>query len=254
MLNMTKTKLKHVAGGNISVVGSCWLSFQVDGHRCVEEVFFITGVTNIFLSLSPCKALSIVHEDFPQVIQLETHITEEQEEPALFGGHPGDVKPPIKIGVYQVAKINIPVKPTDLPFTPVEENIPKLEGWLVETFKEVFATETYPLRTMSGKPQHIHVKSDAIPQAIHSPISVPSHWREDVRKLLERDIQLEIIEKVPVGEPVDWCCRMVTVRKKDGSPRITVDFQHLNKSCLRETHPSMYINWDGTSITHQRQH
>ena len=122
----------------------------------------------------------------------------------------------------------------------VEENIPKLEGWLVETFKEVFATETYPLRTMSGKPQHIHVKSDAIPQAIHSPISVPSHWREDVRKLLERDIQLEIIEKVPVGEPVDWCSRMVTVRKKDGSPRITVDFQHLNKSCLRETHPSMY--------------
>ena len=127
MLNMTKTKLKHVAGGNISVVGSCWLSFQVDGHRCVEEVFFITGVTDIFsLSLSACKALSIVHEDFPQVIQLETRITEEQEEPALSGGHPGDVKPPIKVGVYQVAKINIPVnipvKPTDLPFTPVHHH------------------------------------------------------------------------------------------------------------------------------------
>ena len=36
MLNMTKTKLQHEAGGDIPVVGSCWLSFQVDGHRCVE--------------------------------------------------------------------------------------------------------------------------------------------------------------------------------------------------------------------------
>ena len=29
---------------------------------------------------------------------------------------------------------------------------------------------------------------------------------------------------------------MVNRRKKDGSPRITVDFQHLNRQCLRETH------------------
>ena len=33
---------------------------------------------------------------------------------------------------------------------------------------------------------------------------------------------------------------MVTVKKKDGSPRITVDFQQLNKNCQRETHPNAY--------------
>ena len=41
-------------------------------------------------------------------------------------------------------------------------------------------------------------------------------------------------------EPVGWCTRMVVVKKKDGSPRITADYQQLNKSCLRETHPNEY--------------
>ena len=56
--------------------------------------------------------------------------------------------------------------------------------------------------------------------------------------MLDRDVELGIIEKVPVGEAVEWCSRMVTVRKKDGSPRITVDYQPLNKQCLRETYPN----------------
>ena len=39
-----------------------------------------------------------------------------------------------------------------------------------------------------------------------------------------------------MGEPSEWCHRMIIVRKPDGKPRRTVDLSPLNKHCLRETH------------------
>ena len=41
-----------------------------------------------------------------------------------------------------------------------------------------------------------------------------------------------------MGEPVEWCHRMVVTRKHDGTPRRTVDLSPLNKWCKRETHNS----------------
>jgi len=41
-----------------------------------------------------------------------------------------------------------------------------------------------------------------------------------------------------MGEPVEWCHRMVVTRKEDSSPRRTVDLSPLNKFCKRETHDS----------------
>ena len=45
-----------------------------------------------------------------------------------------------------------------------------------------------------------------------------------------------IFEKVPHGEPTEWCYRMVITRKYVGSPCRTVDLSPLNKFCKRETH------------------
>merc|ERR1712059_18894 len=42
---------------------------------------------------------------------------------------------------------------------------------------------------------------------------------------------LGVIERVPVNTPSDWCSRMVTVVKKNGKPRRTVDFK-----APRQTH------------------
>ena len=57
-----------------------------------------------------------------------------------------------------------------------------------------------------------------------------------INKLLNKWVLQGIIIPVGVGEEVDWCTRMVVVAKKDGSPRVTVDFQELNKHIKRETH------------------
>ena len=60
--------------------------------------------------------------------------------------------------------------------------------------------------------------------------------QEEVKRQLDEDIGLGVLEKVPYGEPSIWCHRMVLVRKPDGSPRRTIDLSTLNRHCLRETH------------------
>jgi hypothetical protein len=89
---------------------------------------------------------------------------------------------------------------------------------------------------MSGRPLDNHFEEEAQPQAYHTPIPVPHHRKEDVKKALDRDTRIGTIEPVPQGTPVTWCSRMIVVPKHDGTPRGTVDLQILNASKKRETH------------------
>ena len=89
---------------------------------------------------------------------------------------------------------------------------------------------------MSGPPMKIDVDQNATPDAVHTPIPVPIHWRNDVKAQLDRDVKLGVIEPVPWGEPVTWCSRMITVAKADGSPRRTIDLKSLNDASVRQTH------------------
>ena len=89
---------------------------------------------------------------------------------------------------------------------------------------------------MSGPKQRIHLKPNATPHACHTAIPIPHHWKQKVKEQLDQDEELGIIRKAPVGVATEWCMRMTTVPKKDGSPRRTIDFQPLNKHCQRETH------------------
>ena len=41
---------------------------------------------------------------------------------------------------------------------------------------------------------------------------------------------------MPTGAPITWCNAMVTTTNKDGTPRRTIDLQHLNSQSYRETH------------------
>ena len=69
------------------------------------------------------------------------------------------------------------------------------------------------------------VDPNAEPVAIHTPVPVPLHWQEEVKRGLDQDVNLGVIEPVPIGEPVTWCHRMVVCAKKTGKPRRTVDLQ-----------------------------
>ena len=83
---------------------------------------------------------------------------------------------------------------------------------------------------MKTPPACIHLKPDAIPYARHTPIPIPHHWKAAIKKSLDDDVRKGIIK------PVEWCSPMVVSKKKDGSPRRTIDLQRLNAQTLRETH------------------
>ena len=183
----------------------------------------MAGVDDIFLSLSACRQLSIVHADF-----LCHQI-----------GAISDADPSGAADMAADTPRQVPDRPVQPPFPPTEENIPKLEAWLKERFSDsTFNTTSKPLPAMSGPPHHIHLKEGAEPFVAHTPVPIPHHWKKEVKRRLDEDVAMGILRPVPAGEPTEWCFRMVTVPKKDGKPRRTVDFQPGNKACLRETHQS----------------
>lgn len=89
---------------------------------------------------------------------------------------------------------------------------------------------------MTGPEIALHVDEKAEPYAAHTPAPVPLHWHDAVKTQLDKDVNMGVLEKVPIGEPSQWCHRMVITPKTDGSPRRTVDLSPLNAFCLRETH------------------
>ena len=89
---------------------------------------------------------------------------------------------------------------------------------------------------MEGKLHHIHLKKNAVPYACNTPADVSKYWEAEVKQQLDKDVDQAIIEKIPEGEPTDWCARKVVVAKCNGKPRRAVDYQKLICNCLRETH------------------
>ena len=217
----TSRRLQHAAGGGLQVLGTIRVQLSLQGRQVSENMFVVAGVDDIFLSLSACKHLSSVHSDFPS-----------QQIGAISSADPSAVA-----DVPSDKPRQLPDRPIQPPFPPTEENIPKLEAWLKEHFSDsTFNTTSKPLPAMSGPPHHIHLKDGAETFVAHTPIPVPHHWKKEVKRQLDEDVAMGILRPVPAGEPTKWCFRMVTVPKKDGKPRRTVDFQPGNKECPRETH------------------
>ena len=96
--------------------------------------------------------------------------------------------------------------------------------------------EHQPLKAMMGPPLKIRVKEGAEPVALHQPIPLPHHWRQQVFEGLKRDCKLGVIRRVPAGNPTTWYSRMAVTAKADGFSWRTVDLQALNKVSSRETH------------------
>ena len=130
-----------------------------------------------------------------------------------------------------------PPRPSELPFSCTPENNGRMKAWLLDRYaSSTFNTCPHrALPSMEGPPIEIHIEPTATPKACHTPAPVPLHWQQRVYEDLLSDEALGVIERVPYGEPVTWCHRMVITRKHDGSPRRTVDLSPLNKFCKRET-------------------
>lgn len=129
-----------------------------------------------------------------------------------------------------------PPRPEKIPFPPTLDNIPKLKKFIVDSFKSSTFDNTDPFPSLPPPHFKIFLKPDAIPYAQHTPIPVPHHLKVAVKQQLDDDVKRGIIMPVPLNSPVIWCAPMVVTTKADGGPRRTIDYQHLNSQCFRQTH------------------
>ena len=203
------------------MLGRARCTLQLAGKSTTQDIFFVLSVTRIFLSVSACKQLGLVHREFP----CHTLSTVPATSACTMTSNVSEEEPPH------------PDRPDALPFPASEENVAMLERFLMQQFQDTaFNTDAEPLPAMDGKPHTIHLLPGATPYARHVPMPVSKHWEKEVKAQLDEDERRGIIEKVPAGEPTEWCAAMVVVTKANGRPRRTVDYQELNKFCKRETH------------------
>ena len=218
--------------GKINIIGA--LPLRISGispsgstHTTRQIVYFTDSPCKLFLSKQACVALGVISKSFPTIG--EALVT-------------GDLQPSPESSITQDCQCPRrqipPPPPKELPYPATEENLDKLEKWLLN----YYSTSTFnvcehqPLPMMSGPPMRLMIDPQATPHAIHKPIPIPVHWQDDVYAGIERDCRLCVLEPVPVGTPVTWCHRMVICSKRSGKPRRTVNMQSLNDHAIRETH------------------
>ena len=215
--------LRDVADKRLRCMGSVVCSISTNGASTTQPIYFVQTAKTLYLSFDACKGLGLLPPCFPH----QPNPTVAASTPVA--GHQEQASTTVDSSAH--------CKPSVMPFAPLEENIERLEEWLLRHFSSsTFNTKKSPLPVMAGAPHHIHLMPDARPYACHVPASVPKHWEAEVKAQLDEDVRRGVVEPVPTGEATEWCARMVVVGKKNGQPRRTVDFQRLNAACQRETH------------------
>lgn len=237
-----KMKMSAANRSGIRILGAVILRYSgADRRGRIAETRQVTYVTDesdkLFLSQAACAALGMIPRDFPSVGEAQdVHPGEENLPDSLDANTMGDSNPPASCGCPR--RERPPPPPSSLPFPATEANRDRLKQHLLNIYRSstfnVCPHQSLPL--MEGPPMKLMVDSHATPVAHHNPVPVPLHWHDEVKKGLDRDVQLGVLEPVPIGEPVTWCHRMVVCAKKDGTPRRTVDLQALNRHATRETH------------------
>lgn len=182
----------------------------------IVTVVFCPEMSGLLLSWIDCKALGILHRDYPMPIDQQRPIASVTEIP-----HPPrpDFHPLLK-------------KPT--PANPTETEIAAIKEAILASFADVFDQST--LNCMEGPDMDILLRDDAEPYAINGYRPVPFHDRAEVKRMLDEMVRKGII--APQTEPTEWVSPLVIVRKPNGRGfRLCVDLTKLNRFVRRPTHP-----------------
>jgi hypothetical protein len=227
------TKVNVANNSGLGLLGGILITITGrDKHGNIRETrqlcYISEMVFTLFLSEQACEDLGIIEKDFPSIGEFpEVGTVAASGTPTRTCSCPARTSPP--------------PPPTSLPMPATPENREKLKSWIEDRYKASAFNQCchQPLPLITDLPPlQLHADPKAKPVAVHTPVSIPIHWQVQVKEELDRDVRLGVIEPVQMGEPTAWCSRMVVCPKSDGSPRRTVDLQALNRTAVRQTHPS----------------
>ena len=187
----TSHRIMGITSSSLGIIGSVLLRIEVGGEVTRQMVHVSKNVRGLYLSETALKQLKILKEDFPR----QSLCASGTEEPrgahcCIDDGAPTCLK-----------RSPTPKRPSKIPFDPIPENRKKLERWLVKEFAaSAFNTCTHqPLQGMTGVPMTVKKKPGTDPPKAYTPIPVPFHYKWRVKKDLDRDCRLGIIEPIPQG-------------------------------------------------------
>ena len=210
-----------------------------DGERVFTKAMMYVSRSSkrVWLSERSLKNLGVIGADFPTAKALPDQQVGGLDEIAPCGC-PSRSTPP-----------NLP---SELPFEAERENIDKMRWWMQERYAaSVFNKCTHqPIPLITLDPVKIHITPGAKPVKARGTSSVPLHIREEVKKGLDQDVDMGILEKVPKGDPTKWLHPMHVVPKPDGTPHRTIDVRNHNKVCKREDYHVVSPYKQARSIPH----
>ena len=235
----------------LTVLGCLPCNINIAGRSetVKEMVYVVKELTTIFLSKHALMSLGCISSSFPHPpgrAESLSQVTSDQMpatattdcEPEVQPSHGMADSERAPCGCLKRTPTPDPPK-TNIPMT--EENVPALTKLLLDHYaSSAFNTCGHqpPPLMKSSPPLEIHLRPDATPHAVYTPVNVPVHFRDAIKKGLDRDVELGILEKVDVNEPVEWCAQMCITRKHNGEPRRTVDMRKLNEATIRQPNPS----------------
>ena len=216
----TKHCIMGVTKARLEILGILLAKVEYAGNIAYTAVYICSGIDGLFLSTKIQSDLKILSDDYPSVSRAcaQTEASNSNDE------CPG--------GCLKRAPAR--ERPAKLPAGNRED----LEAWFLREFADSAFNNCVhqPIPKLSGDPLIIHFKEDAQPVANLVPIPMPFHLKKLVNNILYQNVCLEVMEKVKPGTKTVWCSKLVPVVKHDGSLRLTVDFQPLNKATYREPH------------------
>ena len=156
------------------------------GHYIeAPEMIYVTDSIDLFyLSRQGMENLKIIPTDFPSIgaaasiaSSANPDVPAEARSDHVCECLPRNAHPP---------------RPSELSFEPTEAKSDQMKQWLLERF----ASSTFnqcshqPLPMIKGPAVKIHVDPDATPSAVHTPAQVPIHWRDTIKKQLQKSKSL----------------------------------------------------------------
>ena len=174
-------------------------------RRSKQLCYIAKDIDHLYLSRTACAELGLIGDSFPSIGDF-SNLSVKSSKNKDVKLYDLDYASEIMSDNCTCPKRQLPPPvPIKLPFPATAENREKLKAWILETYaaSAFNQCEHQPLPLMKGSPPiKLHIDGEAKPVAIHKARPVPIHWRDQVKKELDRDKW--------GSSPGPWICRPST--------------------------------------------